>query len=57
MSPKNSPKTATSNGLERENERKNRLMEIKRKGKLKARDNAEEEITIYMPTADPELDK
>lgn len=61
VSPMNSPKTsktASPNGLEREAERKMRLMEIKRKGKMKAREKStEEEITIFMPTPDNDLDK
>lgn len=56
-SPKSS-KTASPNGLEREAERKLRLMEIKRKGKMKARERStDEEITIFMPTTDNDLDK
>lgn len=38
-----------ANDLERELERKNKLMEIKRQGKLKAKEaKTEEEITIFM---------
>ena len=50
ISPKHSPKsdqTASPGGNDRETERKIRLIELKRKGKMKAKECSDDEIKIF----------